>query len=310
MTDHIDAVRTPDARFEQLPDYDFEPHYVDDLDGYQGLRGHYLDVGPKDAKEVFLCLHGEPTWSYLYRKMIPVFAQTGARVIAPDWLGFGRSDKPVDDDAYGFHFHRNYMLALIRKLDLRNVTLVCQDWGGILGLTLPMALPDRFARLLVMNTAIMAGPAKSPAFDEWRASITSNPDVPLEAVMKKYAPELSDAEAAAYAAPFPDQTYKAGVRRFPMMVANTADAEGVDVSRRAAQFWASEWKGQTFMAIGMRDEMLGPAVMYRLRDMIRGCPDPMEVAEAGHFVQEFGAQVAKRALESFGLGDGNNPRSA
>ncbi len=296
----MEALRTEDSRFDNLPDYDFEPSYVSDLPGYEGLRGHYIDAGPKDADEVFLCLHGEPTWSYLYRKMIPVFAAAGHRVIAPDWLGFGRSDKPVDDEVYHFHFHRNYMLALIRRLDLDRITLVCQDWGGILGLTLPMELPERFTRLLVMNTALMAGPAKSEAFDEWKNLITSDRDVPLERVMQTYEPQINDAEAAAYAAPFPDQRYKAGVRRFPLMVATTEDAEGVDVSRRAAAFWSNEWSGQSFMAIGMKDEMLGPVVMNHLRSVIRGCPEPMEVAEAGHFVQESGEEVARQALSSFG----------
>lgn len=297
----MEVLRTPDDRFANLPDFDFAPNYVDQLPGFEGLRGHYLDEGPKDAKEIFLCLHGEPTWSYLYRKMIPVFTAAGIRVIAPDWLGFGRSDKPVDDATYNFEFHRNYMLALIRHLDLQNVTLVCQDWGGILGLTLPMEMPDRFSRLLVMNTALMAGPANSPAFDRWKEHITSDPDVPLAEIMQTYEPSISDAEAAAYAAPFPDQRFKAGVRRFPNMVALTDDAEGVEISRRAAGFWMQEWAGQSFMAIGMKDEMLGPQVMRHLQGLIKGCPEPMEVEEAHHFVQEHGAAVAESALAAFGL---------
>ena len=297
----MEKLRTPDARFDGLPDYDFAPSYVEDLPGYEGLRGHYLDEGHANAKEVFLCLHGEPTWSYLYRKMIPVFTAAGVRVIAPDWLGFGRSDKPVDDAVYTFHFHRNYMLAFIRQLDLQNVTLVCQDWGGLLGLTLPMEFPDRFKRLLVMNTAIMAAPVNSPDFDEWKAGITSNPDVPIESVMQKYEPAISDAEAAAYAAPFPDQRYKAGARRFPEMVAMTPDAEGIEVSKKAVGFWMNDWTGETFMAIGMKDKMLGPDVMMLLKGLIRNCPDPMEVPEAGHFVQEHGRGIAERAISAFGL---------
>ena len=297
----ISALRTPDERFANLPDYKFKPHYIENLAGYEGLRGHYLAEGDADAEETFLCLHGEPTWSYLYRKMIPVFTAAGIRVIAPDWLGFGRSDKPADDQVYGFHFHRNYMLALIRHLDLKNVTLVCQDWGGLLGLTLPMAFPERFKRLLIMNTGLMLGPVNSPAFEEWKADIVSNPDVPLEFVMQKYEPVINDAEAAAYAAPFPDVSYKAGVRRFPEMVATSPDAEGIDVSRQAAGFWKNDWDGETFMAIGMRDKMLGPDVMQSMKSMIRGCPDPMELPDAGHFVQEHGISVAKRALEAFDL---------
>ncbi|KIC46405.1 haloalkane dehalogenase [Ruegeria sp. ANG-S4] len=298
----IEALRTPDDRFDGLPDYPFQPHYVDDLLGYQGLRGHYVDEGDNDANEVFLCLHGEPSWSYIYRKMIPVFVKTGARVVAPDWLGFGKSDKPIDDEAYSFHFHRNYMLALIERLDLRNITLVVQDWGGVLGLTLPMEMPERFKRLIIMNTGLMAGPVDMPAFDEWQADIDSDPDVPIEYIMQKNEPSISAVGAAAYAAPFPDQAYKAGVRKFPHLIARTMDAPGVDISQQAAQFWSNEWDGQSFMAIGMKDEMLGPTVMNHLRTFIKGCPQPLEIAEGGHFVQEAaGPLIAERALAHFGM---------
>lgn len=298
----IDALRTPDDRFTDLPGFDFTPHYVDTLPGYTGLRGHYLDEGDPASDEVFLCLHGEPSWCYLYRKMIPVFTAAGARVIAPDWLGFGRSDKPVDDAVYSFDFHRDYMLALIRHLDLRNITLVCQDWGGVLGLTLPMAMPERFSRLLIMNTGLMLGPVDSPAFAAWKADIDSSPDVPVEYVMQKNEPVISDAEATAYAAPFPDQRYKAGVRRFPHLIATTPDAPGVATSQRTARFWSEDWAGQSFMAVGMRDAMLGPEVMGFMRTLIRGCPAPLEIAEGGHFVQESGGPlIATKALEAFGL---------
>ncbi|SHG79573.1 haloalkane dehalogenase [Ferrimonas marina] len=296
----IDAVRTPDARFASLPDYPFSPNYFEGQGDYQGLRGHYLDEGPKDAEEVFLCLHGQPTWSYLYRKMIPHFVAAGARVIAPDLLGFGRSDKPVDEATYDFHFHRNYLLSFIEALDLRNVTLVCQDWGGLLGLTLPMEAPERFKRLLIMNTALINGHVNQ-AFLDWKADFDRDPDVPLAQIMKKYAPSLSEAEAEAYEAPFPSIEYKAGVRRFPQMVATSTDFPGINTSRRAAEFWSTQWQGPSFMAIGMQDKMLGPEVMGYMRSLISGCPEPMEVPEAGHFVQEFGGPIAERALKAFGF---------
>ena len=125
----IEAIRTPEERFENLKDYPFTPNYINNLEGYEGLRGHYLDEGNPDAEEVFLCLHGEPAWSYLYRKMIPVFTNAGIRVIVPDLLGFGKSDKPTQEETYTFEFHRNYLIKLIEKLDLKNITLVCQDWA-------------------------------------------------------------------------------------------------------------------------------------------------------------------------------------
>ena len=296
----IEAKRTPDDRFEGLPGWPYEPHYVEDLPGYESLRVHYVDEGPQNAVRTYLCLHGQPTWSYLYRKMIPVFLDSGARVIAPDWLGFGRSDKPVAEEVYTFHFHRNMMLALIERLDLKDVTLVCQDWGGLLGLTLPPDMPERFERLIVMNTTLAVGNSPGKGFDAWKAYNRSQPDLDIAALMKRGTPVLSDAEAAAYAAPFPDATYKAGVRRFPELVMVEPGMEGVETSRRAAHWWAHDWHGDTFMAIGAADPVLGKPAMERLQKLIRNCPEPMVIEEAGHFVQEWGEPVARAALQAFG----------
>ena len=293
-------LRTPDDRFANLPEYGFEPQYVDDLKGYEGLRVHYINEGSEDAQSTFLCLPGEPTWGYLYRRMIPIFSGAGTRVVVPDWLGFGRSDKPVDDDVYCFDFHRNMMLAFIDKLDLQNITLVVQDWGGILGLTLPMDMPDRFARLIVMNTAIPIGESLGAGFQGWRDYVASRPDMNCAALMKRACPHLSDAEAQAYEAPFPDQRYKAGVRRFPQMVMIGPGMDGIETAKRARQFWQHEWQGDCFMAIGAKDPVLGVPVMSELQQIIRGCPDPMVLQEAGHFVQEWGEQVARAALAHFG----------
>ncbi|WP_371314879.1 haloalkane dehalogenase [Hyphomonas sp.] len=296
----MEARRTPDERFEGLPNWSYTPHYIDDLPGYEGLRVHYVDEGPKNAVRTYLCLHGQPTWSYLYRKMIPVFLDSGARVIAPDWLGFGRSDKPVADETYTFHFHRNMMLALIERLDLKDITLVCQDWGGLLGLTLPPEFPDRFERLIVMNTTLATGTSPSEGFNAWKAYSASQPDMDIAALMKRGTPVLTDAEAAAYGAPFPDASYKAGVRRFPELVMVEPGMEGIETSKRAADWWAREWHGDTFMAVGAADPVLGPPVMEKLRAQIRACPEPMIIEDAGHFVQEWGEPVARAALKAFG----------
>jgi len=249
---------------------------------------------------VFLCLHGEPTWSYLYRRMIPVFAGTGARVVAPDLFGFGRSDKPVDDATYTFGFHRRMLLGFLERLDLRDITLVVQDWGGLLGLTLPMAAPARFSRLIVMNTTLAVGETPGPGFDAWRAYAAANPDLPVGALMQRSTPHLTPAEVAAYDAPFPDARFKGGARRFPQLVMVSPDMEGADVSRQAARWWSEQWNGQSFMAVGMKDPVLGPDVMARLRGTIRGCPAPMEIADGGHFVQEWGEEIARAALSAFG----------
>ena len=296
----MEALRTSDDRFENLPDFNYAPHYIDDLSGYEDLRIHYVDEGPADAAHTYLCLHGEPTWAYLFRKMIPPFVAAGGRVVAPDWLGFGRSDKPVNDSDYGFHFHRNMMLALIERLDLKNITLVVQDWGGLLGLTLPMEMPDRFAGLIIMNTALATGVPPSEGFMAWRAYVAANPDLAVGKLMKRSCPELSDAEMAAYDAPFPDVSYKAGVRRFPAMVMTDPDMEGVETSKRALLFWREQWSGESFMAVGAQDPVLGPEIMERMRGVIRGCPEALILPDTGHFVQESGDLVAAAALKSFG----------
>ncbi len=293
------VLRTPDERFENLPGYDFEPNYVDDLPGYDGIRIHYLDEGPSDADVAWLCLHGEPTWSYLYRKMIPVFTAAGHRVIAPDFIGFGRSDKYEDDDAYHFDMHFEMLVALIERLDLSNIRLVCQDWGGLLGLTLPPAMPSRFTGLLVMNTALNTGDLKlGEGFLAWREFARTHPDMDVASLMKRTTPVLSDEEAAAYAAPFPDASYKAGVRRFPDMVADSPDMPGAERSRQARDWWTNEWNGKSLMAVGMRDPVLGPPAMSYLHGLIRNCPPPMHIEDGGHFVQEWGEQIAAEAVKA------------
>jgi haloalkane dehalogenase len=297
----IAFVRTPEERFAVLPGFDFAPRYVDDLRGFKSLRIHYLDEGTALAgARTFLCLHGQPTWSYLYRKMVPVFVAAGHRVVAPDLLGFGRSDKPVEDAAYTFDFHRSMLMRFIEALDLTRVTLVVQDWGGLLGLTLPMEYPERIDRLIIMNTALAIGRSPGPGFDSWKAYVAANPDFDIARMMKRSVPGLSDAEAAAYAAPFPDARYRAGARRFPALVPVTPDMQGADTSVRAAQFFRDQWRGQAFMAIGMQDPVLGAPVMKALARTIRDCAEPMELPDAGHFVQEWGHKVAERALAYFG----------
>ena len=293
-----DNLRTPEDRFASLPGYPFAPHYIGDLKGYQGLRIHYLDEGPADASKVFLCLHGQPTWSYLYRRMIPVFTAAGHRSIVPDLPGFGRSDKPVEDARYTFTFHRELLKNLIERLDLKNIVLVVQDWGGLLGLTLPMDMPERFGGLLVMNTMFATGDAPlSEGFLNWRAFNNKNPDMAVGKLLGRACPHLTSAEAAAYEAPYPDVTYKAGVRRFPSMVPDHPDADGAAQSRRARDWFRTEWAGRTFMAVGMKDPVLGPPVMREVAQSIRNCPAPYEVAEGGHFLQEWGEDVARAALK-------------
>lgn len=281
-------MRTPDERFANLPGFGFEPHYLE----WRGLRVHYLDEGA--GEKTFLCLHGEPTWCYLYRRMIPLLAARGARVVAPDFVGFGRSDKPQDEALYTFDFHREFLLGFITRLQLTKIILVVQDWGGLLGLTLPMDLPQ-IEGLLVMNTALATGDVPlTEGFVAWRAYVAKHPDLACGKLLARACPHLSEAEAAAYDAPFPDARYKAGVRRFPPIVPERRDDPGAAISRKARDWLKSSWKGESFMAVGAKDPVLGVPPMQLLRTWIRGCPEPAVIENGGHFLQEWGEEVLSR----------------
>ena len=306
-----ESLRTPEERFADLPDFPYAPHYVDDLPGFTSLRMAYIDEGPKDAP-VALCLHGEPTWSYLYRRMIPGFLDAGYRVVAPDMFGFGRSDKPISRDVHSFSWHRQSLLNLVERLDLKDVLLVVQDWGGVLGLTLPMEAATRYRKLIVMNTALPLEPgagklaedvfgpgAPQTGFGKWRALAASMDDMPVgQIVQGGSAGQLSEAEVAAYDAPFPDASYKAAPLVFPLLVPLKPDMDGYMISQRAAEFWG-RWQHPAFMAIGPEDQVIPPPAMDRLRSVIKGCSEPYRVEGASHFVQERGDEVVRAAMDHF-----------
>jgi tRNA(adenine34) deaminase len=295
-----DALRTAEFRFAGLPGYPWEPRYLSDLPALRGLRMHYLDEGPADAAITWLCLHGNPSWSYLYRKMIPVFLAAGDRVVAPDMIGFGKSDKPKREDAHSFSWHRQVLLDFVERLDLRGIVLAVQDWGGLLGLTLPLAAPERYRGLLVMNTTLATGDAAlSPGFLAWREMCAKNPEFDVARLFARGNPHMSPEECAAYNAPFPDRGHRAALRAFPAMVPDHPDADGAAVSRQAREFWSHRWSGQAMMAVGAQDPVLGLPVMQALRHNIRGCPEPIVIEHAGHFVQEHGEPVARAAVGYF-----------
>jgi pimeloyl-ACP methyl ester carboxylesterase len=297
----MEALRTPDDRFTDLPDFPYVPTYIEDLPGYEALRAAVIDEGPRDAAHTFLCLHGEPSWSFLYRKMARVFLAAGGRVVAPDFFGFGRSDKPVEDSAYSFHFHRNHLIALIERLDLNRITLVVQDWGGLIGLTLPVEerIRPRIERLIVMNTFLATGEGATPGFYGWRAYAASQPDLPVGELMRRGTPILTAAEVAAYDAPFPDIRYKAGVRAFPTLVMTDPGMEGVAESKAAVEFWSTAWRGPVFMAYGAADVVFTADHMEAFRATFPTCPPAFVVPDGGHFVQEWGEPIARAALQVF-----------
>lgn len=295
-----DALRTPEDRFENLPDYPWAPHYVSDLPTLGGLRLHYLDEGPADAPRTWLCLHGNPAWSYLYRRMVPVFMASGDRVVAPDLIGFGKSDKPKRDGFHRFGWHRDVLQELIERLDLQRVVLVVQDWGGLLGLTLPMLAPERYQGLLVMNTLLATGDQPlSAGFKAWRDMCAQKPLYDVGRLFARGNPHLTEAECSAFQAPFPDAGHRAALRAFPAMVPEQPDDEGASVSRNALRFWRERWAGKSLMAIGAQDPVLGEPVMRALAQNIRGCPPPRILAQAGHFVPEHGEAIALEACQHF-----------
>ncbi len=297
-----DALRTPESAFANLPGYPWPANYLSDLPSLQGLRMHYVDIAAstKDQPTTYLCLHGNPAWSYLYRKMIPIFSASGARVVVPDMVGFGKSDKPKKDSFHSFSWHRQCLLELVERLDLNNIVLVVQDWGGLLGLTLPMAAPQRYKGLVVMNTTLATGQAPlTNGFKAWREMCRAKPDFDIARLFSRGDTAMTQEECAAYMAPFPDSGHRAATRAFPPMVPESATTDGAAVSVQAQAFWQHQWSGQSLMAIGQQDPVLGEPTMRALQQTLRNCPEPMLLPQAGHFVQEHGQEIAQRAVRMF-----------
>jgi haloalkane dehalogenase len=276
-------LRTPDERFAGLPDYPFAPHYADVGDG---LRLHYVDEGPRDAAPV-LMLHGEPSWSYLYRKMIPVFAKAGRRALAPDLVGFGRSDKPAAPADHSYERHVAWITRWLSDLDLRDITLVCQDWGSLIGLRVAAENQDRFSRIVVANGFLPTAAQPVPlAFKAWRAFAAYSPVFPIGRIVasgcvSKLAPEI----VAAYEAPFPSRAYKAGARVFPSLVPTEASDPAVPANRAA---WEAlgRWDKPFLTLFGKNDPILGRADAPLQAHVPGAKGQPHERFWGGHFVQE------------------------
>ena len=289
------ALRTPDARFENLPDYPFEPHYVD----IAGLRMHYVDEGSADAKPVLL-LHGEPSWSYLYRHMIPPLANAGMRVIAPDLIGFGRSDKPCKKDDYTYAAHVDWMRQFVESLDLNDITLFCQDWGSLIGLRVAAENEHRFSRIALGNGGLPTGDQQMPdAFIKWRTFALHSPYFPIgKLIQKATRSELSDEIVAAYDAPFPSRKYKAGARKFPALVPITPDDPASDASRAAWKTFG-EWEKPFLTCFSDKDPITrgGDKVWQQHVPGAQGQPHTT-IKNAGHFLQEDkGPELAKLLID-------------
>jgi haloalkane dehalogenase len=288
------VLRTPDERFENLPDFPYQPHYVE----VSGLRVHYLDEG---QGEVILCLHGEPSWSFLYRKMIPTLSRN-QRVIAPDFIGFGRSDKLTERGDYSFQMHCDTLVGFIKALGLERITLVVQDWGGLIGLPVATWLPGNFARLVIMNTGLPTGEEPmSKAFMRWREFATSTADLPIGKSIitglvhrDQVAPEVIEA----YESPFPDVSYKAGAMAWPLLVPIHPDDPGA-AEMRQARSGLSQWQKPALVMFSDGDPITrgGDRFFRALIPTAKQQPE-LVIKDAGHFLQEEkGEEIAQHIVK-------------
>jgi haloalkane dehalogenase len=299
----MEALRTPDDRFADLPGWPYAPHYTDVPagDGTGSLRVHHVDEGPSDADPV-LCLHGEPSWGYLYRKMIPVLTGAGLRVVVPDLVGFGRSDKPVERSDYTYQRHVDWMAAWLEAVDLRHLTLVCQDWGGLIGLRLAAEHPDRFDRLVVANTFLPTGDRPpGDAFLAWRTYSQETPEFNVGRIVQGgcVTRPLPAEVVAAYDAPFPDDTYKAGARQFPALVPISPDDPASTANREAWEV-LSAWTKPVLCAFSDSDAITagGDRAFQQLVPGTKGMPHTT-IAGGGHFLQEDKGEELAEAVVGF-----------
>lgn len=284
----MEYLRTKDSCFENLPDYAFSPNYlmVDDTEGGE-LRIHYLDEGPKDAAPILL-MHGEPSWSFLYRKMIPILAKAGYRVIVPDLVGFGRSDKPSHRTDYTYQRHVDWMSSVLEQLQLNDITLVCQDWGGLIGLRLAAEHSDNFTGIVTANTMLPTGDHDpGEAFKNWQKFSQEVPVFSAGNIINGgTTSELSEEVIAAYNAPYPEEKYKEGARQFPLLVPITPNDPAAE-KNRAAWKVLSQWKKPFLTAFSDSDPITagGDKLMQKLIPGTKGQPHTT-ITNAGHFLQE------------------------
>jgi len=301
----MNALRTPDSRFDNLPDYEFNPHFFET----QGLRIHFLDEGARDSTVTFLCLHGEPTWSYLYRKMIPILAERG-RVLVPDLAGFGKSDKPARIEDYSFKFHFEILSEFLQHAKAKNLVLVCQDWGGLLGLPLAMEFQSLFSGLVIMNTGLPDPTAVNwldpknwlgtLGFMAWRTFSIYHPDLPIGKVVSAgcWPPlGLSQEIVAAYDAPFPDKSFKAGADAFPRLVPITPGHASLPFMQQA-RMRIEQSELRKLVLFSNRDP-----VTWSQREYFTGLKNvaaDIRIEDAGHFLQEDkGEELARHVVEYF-----------
>lgn len=281
----MQVLQTPESCFDNLPGYTFKAHYTQIA---ENLQMHYVDEYSDNATETVLMLHGEPSWSFLYRKMIPLIAQAGHRAVAPDLIGFGKSDKPSKQKDYSYKNHLEWVKAFIEALDLRNITLFCQDWGGLIGLRLAAENPDKFKRIVASNTFLPTGDIKMPeSFVQWKQFSQTVPEFPVGHIIQRATTtNLSDEVVAAYNAPFPDESYKAGARAFPTLVPDYAQSPESEANRNAWKV-LQQWKKPFLTCFGDSDPITKGADKF-FQQMVPGAKGQAHttIVDGGHFIQE------------------------
>jgi haloalkane dehalogenase len=291
----VDVFRTPDDRFEGLPGFEFEPHYAE----IDGLRLHYLDEpGASDGAGPIVCFHGEPTWAYLYRKMIPPLVDAGHRVVCPDYAGFGRSDKPTDRGWYSYDRHSELMSELLSPLELTDATVVVQDWGGAIGLRWAVENADRVGALVILNTGIFSGRV-SKGFLAWRNFAEKNADLPVGFVLQgATTTELPDEVVSAYEAPFPTPESKAGAAQFPLLVPTSEDDPMAVHQREVVADALGDWEKPALVAFSDEDPVFPyPKAGDRFVELIPSVDEQVRIEGAAHFLQEDrGEQIAAEIL--------------
>lgn len=300
----MQVLRTPDERFVGLDGYPFAPHYSEVTDAETGtpLRIHRIDEGPRDAAPVLL-MHGEPSWSYLYRNFVGPLTAAGHRVVAPDLIGFGKSDKLAARADYTYERHVQWMSDWLVALDLRDITLFCQDWGGLIGLRLVAAFPDRFARLVIANTGLPVGTGSSPGFDQWLNLSQTIPQFPVGGIVNMgTSRELSPAEIAAYDAPFPDESYKEGARQFPTLVPITA--EHASVAENIAAWAVLERFDRPVLTCFSDNDPVTKGGEAAIKARIPGAAGQAHtIVSGGHFLQEDCPEQLCELINAFIAGD-------
>ena len=296
--------RTPEKNFHNLPSFPYKLHYLDKVEGFEGfkdgLRISYLDEGPKDSELTFLMIHGHLTWSYMWRHFIKILIDSNHRAIAVDLPGFGRSDKPIDEKNYTFSNLRNTLINTINRLDLKNIVLVVHEWGGFLGLTIPMEFYERFAGIIVHSTAVTTGTQiMSESYSDWRKYCNDNPDMNIRAIIARTNRVLNLKECNAYHAPFDNYESKAALRALPKIVPDNPQKDGAQISRDASLWLSEQFDGPAVLLSGMRDPLFPQEVIKNLGNIIKGINVLPGKDNAGHFLPEWAMEYGENLLSQF-----------